>query len=337
VHHIVPWEKCREHAYENLIALCPNCHRRAGSGEIDRKALRIYKARLAASFGLAREVTYEAAQADPLVEGYQTEVLSESHGTPVQYEVRCEYPKFREDSSDLREMNVLEYATALQHVVAQRHALFEGPNTPVEETGGAFFESSYVIALLSEQLVSIRYSMFTYVAGAAHPNHGTRTVNYALEPLVPLSLGSLFDISPEFVQALSAMCIERLRHDLGEDANDEWLTQGAGPTLEHFESFNITDQGILITFDPYQVAAYAAGTQSVRLEWQALKNYVRPSKLARSILELSNSTASNPLMQRETRNGHFHTCGGQAWSCAARCCTPSSNWPSAGSCAKGTL
>ncbi|HEY49450.1 MAG TPA: HNH endonuclease [Dehalococcoidia bacterium] len=46
VHHIVPWEQCKEHAYENLIALCPNCHSRADKGEIDRKSLRIYKANL---------------------------------------------------------------------------------------------------------------------------------------------------------------------------------------------------------------------------------------------------------------------------------------------------
>ena len=27
IHHIVPWSKCQEHKYENLIALCPNCHK----------------------------------------------------------------------------------------------------------------------------------------------------------------------------------------------------------------------------------------------------------------------------------------------------------------------
>lgn len=46
VHHIVPWETCQVHEYENLITLCPNCHRRADRGEIDRKALRMYKANL---------------------------------------------------------------------------------------------------------------------------------------------------------------------------------------------------------------------------------------------------------------------------------------------------
>lgn len=45
-HHIVPWETRREHAYENLIALCPNCHRRVHKNEIDRKSLYHYKANL---------------------------------------------------------------------------------------------------------------------------------------------------------------------------------------------------------------------------------------------------------------------------------------------------
>jgi hypothetical protein len=46
VHHIIPWSQCHAHEYDNLIAICPNCHRRAGAGDIDRKSLRLYKANL---------------------------------------------------------------------------------------------------------------------------------------------------------------------------------------------------------------------------------------------------------------------------------------------------
>jgi len=47
VHHITPWETCKKHEYENLIALCPNCHRRAHiNGGIDRKSLLLYKANI---------------------------------------------------------------------------------------------------------------------------------------------------------------------------------------------------------------------------------------------------------------------------------------------------
>lgn len=41
--HIEPWAKVKEHKYENLIVLCPNCHKMADRGEIDRKSLKIYK------------------------------------------------------------------------------------------------------------------------------------------------------------------------------------------------------------------------------------------------------------------------------------------------------
>lgn len=43
VHHIVPWEKCLKHEADNLIALCPSCHRLAHDGKIDRKSLKKYK------------------------------------------------------------------------------------------------------------------------------------------------------------------------------------------------------------------------------------------------------------------------------------------------------
>ncbi|WP_431729761.1 HNH endonuclease signature motif containing protein [Verrucosispora sp. TAA-831] len=44
--HIVPWSIVREHRFENLIALCPTCHRRFDGEDIDRKAMLIYKASL---------------------------------------------------------------------------------------------------------------------------------------------------------------------------------------------------------------------------------------------------------------------------------------------------
>jgi hypothetical protein len=46
--HIEPWSKVKEHTFDNLIALCPTCHTRFDSptGEIDRKAMRQYKANL---------------------------------------------------------------------------------------------------------------------------------------------------------------------------------------------------------------------------------------------------------------------------------------------------
>lgn len=45
--HIIPWSKCKEHTFSNLIALCPNCHTRFDTNQIDKKAMQTYKANLA--------------------------------------------------------------------------------------------------------------------------------------------------------------------------------------------------------------------------------------------------------------------------------------------------
>lgn len=47
VAHIAPWAQVREHAFENLIALCPTCHARYDAKQIDRTAMFQYKANLA--------------------------------------------------------------------------------------------------------------------------------------------------------------------------------------------------------------------------------------------------------------------------------------------------
>lgn len=46
--HIIPWAKTQDNSFENLIALCPNCHTRYDQkGEIDQLSIRIYKQNLA--------------------------------------------------------------------------------------------------------------------------------------------------------------------------------------------------------------------------------------------------------------------------------------------------
>lgn len=49
IDHIEDWARVREHKFDNMIVLCSNCHGRKGNGhgQIDRTALRQYKANLA--------------------------------------------------------------------------------------------------------------------------------------------------------------------------------------------------------------------------------------------------------------------------------------------------
>ena len=47
IHHIIPYEECQNHSFDNLIALCTECHaRHHRTKEIDQMALQIYKQNL---------------------------------------------------------------------------------------------------------------------------------------------------------------------------------------------------------------------------------------------------------------------------------------------------
>lgn len=47
VAHIVPWTKTQDNSFENLIALCPNCHTRFDQKkEIDQLSMKMYKQNL---------------------------------------------------------------------------------------------------------------------------------------------------------------------------------------------------------------------------------------------------------------------------------------------------
>ena len=50
---------------------------------------------------------------------------------------------------------------------------------------------------------------------------------------------------------------------------EEWNTQvipGTEPTTENFKEVAITKEGLLVIFNPYQIAPYAEGTQDILID-----------------------------------------------------------------------
>jgi hypothetical protein len=52
---------------------------------------------------------------------------------------------------------------------------------------------------------------------------------------------------------------------------------GADPTPENYQRWNLADDGFLVTFDVYQVAAYAAGPQTVTIPYADLRPVSNPN------------------------------------------------------------
>lgn len=283
VHHIIPWEKCREHDYDNLIALCPNCHRRADAGEIDRSSLRLYKARLVASFGLSDPLAAARPSTPPdagtaLITHWRSEIIRERRDDFPSYEAELEFPLFQDTEPDLTDLNVLERSEALRRLNDLRSlrlvltAVDHGPLSKMPST----LTSSYEVSCYTKEIVSIRYSISHYGAGAAHSNHVTAATNVQLGPLTSLCLANLFKRGSPYLDIISGYCVSFLTEQKGLDQPTDWILRGTAPEPKNFSKFNITPIGLLITFDEYQVDCYAVGGSQVIIARDLLTDYLNP-------------------------------------------------------------
>ena len=91
-----------------------------------------------------------------------------------------------------------------------------------------------------------------------------------------LKLSDLFQPNSNYLKLLSGYCFTTLQKELGEGIDGKWLGDGAGPKADNYKSWNVTPDGLQITFDAYQVAAYALGPQEVIVPYSALKAIIKP-------------------------------------------------------------
>ncbi|MBV9959093.1 MAG: DUF3298 domain-containing protein, partial [Acidobacteria bacterium] len=92
-----------------------------------------------------------------------------------------------------------------------------------------------------------------------------------------LRLADLFKPGANYLEAISRYSVSDLKKRLGpEGVDDEWIQNGAGPDAGNYQGWNISKKGLAITFDPYQVASYAAGPQRVVIPYSVLKDIIKP-------------------------------------------------------------
>src|SRR5262249_55794096 len=123
---------------------------------------------------------------------------------------------------------------------------------------------SYEVTGANKDFISILFTFFEYTGGA-HPNTLTESFNYDLNRNAPVNLTDLFAPNSNYLQVISDYAIKELKKLETADNADE----GAGPKLENFHSWNIT-------FDRYQVGAYAAGEHEVVVPYSVLKPIINP-------------------------------------------------------------
>ncbi len=201
---------------------------------------------------------------------YQQVVLKavslREQGQTTQYTIQAETPVLVGSSDPRVQAFNAEMKAAVDNAVAAfRQNLSNIPIGPNSTT--SFFQLRYSLLSRPGSLYSIKFDIQTFYTGAAHPGNSSQTVNFDLQRGQVLQLAALFVPNADYLTAISKYCIEQLsRRDIGFQG----FELGATPTAQNYRNWNITVDGLMITFDEYQVAPYAAGPQSVVIPYQAL-------------------------------------------------------------------
>jgi hypothetical protein len=213
----------------------------------------------------------------------------------LKYEVSAAYPqltgvsepnydKFNQTVRNLITRKVSDFKKEMQPSPEDEAASDESPAQ--EESLGSDITVDYDVALAKDDLIAIQFTVSTYSAGAAHPNSFTEVVNFDLKNGKTLKLADLFVPGSKYLQTLSTFCVEELKSrakSQGDYAamDNDWIKKGAAPELTNYDNWTITKKGLGITFDPYQVAAYAAGLQYVLVPYSALKEIIKPDSIVK--------------------------------------------------------
>lgn len=193
-------------------------------------------------------------------------------GTPFDYTIKADVPVLV-GSQDPRVQN---FNVEMKAVVNDAVATFKqnlAELTPTPNSTTSTFELHYSVLSPPGNLISLRFTIQTYYSGAAHPGDASRTITYDLQDGRDLSLTDLFVPDSDYLNPIAKYCIAQLST---RDIGFQGFELGATAAPENYRNWNITPDGLTITFDEYQVAPYAAGPQTVVVPYSELAPLIRP-------------------------------------------------------------
>jgi hypothetical protein len=152
-----------------------------------------------------------------------------------------------------------------------RDEFIRGPVFDV--SASSYLDITYTLTAQHDDIWSLKFYYSFYTNGAAHPGDFSHTINYDLGTGRELALGDLFLSGSNYLETISNYCISELGK---QPFFDGPFTNGADPTLENYRNWNITPDGLMITFDTYQVAPGAAGPQIIVVPYAQVRDMVDP-------------------------------------------------------------
>ena len=143
------------------------------------------------------------------------------------------------------------------------------------------FDAKYEVVYQGGDIWSLRFDIAFYLDGAAHPGNSVHAFNYDFDHSRAIQLGELFLPDSDYLQTLSDYCSAELAT---RDIAFNPASAGVKPTPQNYRNWNITPEGLVITFERGQVAAYAAPAQVVKIPYTKLQPIIHPHGILAGML-----------------------------------------------------
>lgn len=156
-----------------------------------------------------------------------------------------------------------------------RHMTAEFANDKDKDTDYDFDYSSIDV---SGRLISVDINQSFYPHGAAHPLSASLTFHWLLRENRKLRADDVFNQKTKWTDFLSRYCFE----DLSKKQKIELVSIDAvGDLPTQPWRWQFSGEGLVIHFNPYEVASYAEGMPEVLIPWRDLKPYLLPDPAIR--------------------------------------------------------
>jgi hypothetical protein len=134
----------------------------------------------------------------------------------------------------------------------------------------------YEVKAITNRFVSVKISIQIYDAGAAHPYTYTEVINFLFTEGRDVTLSELFVGGTEYLQPIATYCLHTLQQRFADNENvQDWIIEGTQPLPKNYTKWNITPEGLLITFEEYQAVSYADGRQDVIIPYAELNDLTK--------------------------------------------------------------
>lgn len=149
----------------------------------------------------------------------------------------------------------------------------------------------YEVVHFADDLISVRFNLEAYGRGAGHAVQFYRVLNFDLKAGRALKLGDLFKPGAGHLQVIAANCITDLKRQddeahrrevervtrLGKPAShagvpgDPFIEDGAAAKADNYRAWNLTAEGVLVSFAACQVDSCAGGEKEVLVPFSVLE------------------------------------------------------------------